>query len=245
MVFQHYGLWPHLDALDTVAYPLRRSGSPSAEARRQARDLLAQVRIEHLAARRPAELSGGEQQRVGLARALARRPALYLLDEPTAHLDAALTSELQAELASRMRAEGAAVLHATHDVDEALAVADRVVLLRAGEVVQVGRPVEVYERPVDRWTAVLTGPASFIAPDGGEVDERAPLDLVRPDWVRFDGSIAASIEDVRYRGTHTDYRLASALGGILLREPGPPRFSPGERTSCRVERRWRIAGSRR
>jgi ABC-type Fe3+/spermidine/putrescine transport system ATPase subunit len=176
-----------------------------------------------------------------------------------------------------MRAEGAAVLHATHDVDEALAVADRVVLLRAGEVVQVGAPVEVYERPVDPWAATLTGPASFIAPEGhdahadhGEAeqvaagrqplaasrqplaagagpgaDDPSPLDLVRPDWVRFDGPIAATVEDVRYRGTHTDYRLATALGSILLREPGPPRFSAGARTDCRVERRWRVAGPRR
>ena len=116
-----------------MAYPLA-AGRDADAARRAARaaELLEQMRIGHLAGRRPAELSGGEQQRVGLARALARRPAVYLLDEPTAHLDTVLKADLQAELATRMHADGAAAIHATHDVEEALAVADRVVLLRDG-----------------------------------------------------------------------------------------------------------------
>jgi ABC-type Fe3+/spermidine/putrescine transport system ATPase subunit len=242
MVFQHYGLWPHLDALDSVAYPLRRAGLSTMTAREEARALLAQLRIEHLAARRPAELSGGEQQRVGLARALARHPILYLLDEPTAHLDTALKSELQAELAARMGAADAAVLLATHDVDEALAVADRVVLLRDGRVVQAGRPTQVYAEPVDAWAAAITGPASFVGREAGSDGTTASgmLDLVRPDWVAFDGPIAARVAQVRYRGSHTDYELDTAIGVIQLREPGPPRLSAGESTTCRIERRWRV-----
>ena len=255
MVFQHYGLWPHLDAIDTVAYPLRRSGIGTAEARRQARELLTQLHLESLGGRRPAQLSGGEQQRVGLARALARRPAVYLLDEPTAHLDAALKSDLQSELGSRIHADGAAAVHATHDVDEALGVADRIVLLREGEVVQVGTPVEVYERPVDEWAASLTGPASFVEqppmasgsgegrPAGGAPDIAPGRHLLRPDWVRFagtDGPIAAVVSEVRYRGTHTDYRLGTALGAILVREPGPPRLGAGASATCRIERAWRM-----
>ena len=241
MVFQHYGLWPHLDALETVAYPLRRAGSDAADARRRARELLEQMRIGHLAARRPAELSGGEQQRVGLARALARRPVVYLLDEPTAHLDSGLKTELQAELATRMHADGAAAIHATHDVDEALAVADRVALLRDGEIIQVGSPTEVYSQPLDEWVAGLTGPASFLsgalhAPDA---DGQGRY-LVRPDWVRFDGPIAAVVDDVRYRGTHTDYRLRTERGEVLLRDSGQPRFASGARVSCSIERVWRM-----
>jgi ABC-type Fe3+/spermidine/putrescine transport system ATPase subunit len=246
MVFQHYGLWPHLDALDSVAYPLRRSGLGKDAARSEARELLRQMRIERLASRHPAELSGGEQQRVGLARALARRPALYLLDEPTAHLDTALKADLQAELAQRMRADGAAALHATHDVDEALAVADRVVLIRDGEIVQVGRPTEVYAEPVDAWAATITGPASFVRADetAGDPDESRGQTLIRPDWVVFDGPIEATVESLAYRGSHTDYRLETSLGGLLLREAGPPRWSSGTRTSCRITRRWRMPGSR-
>ncbi len=228
MVFQHYGLWPHMDAAETVAYPMRRAGLGSAEARARAAELLEQVRIGHLAGRRPAQLSGGEQQRVGLARALARRPAVYLLDEPTAHLDTVLKADLQSELAHRMHADGAAAIHATHDVEEALAVADRVVLMRDGEVVQVDRPGEVYARPVDEWAARLTGLASFI---DGEVDvpgaNGAGRYLVRPDWVRFDGPLRARVVDVRFRGTHTDYRLETELGELSLRDPGPARFERG------------------
>ena len=241
MVFQHYGLWPHMDARDTVAYPLRRRGTDRAASRARATELLEQMRLGHLARRRPAELSGGEQQRVGLARALARRPAVYLLDEPTAHLDTVLKADLQAELAVRMHADGAAAIHATHDVEEALAVADRVVLLRDGEVVQVDRPREVYARPADDWAARLTGPASFIE---GELVARGADGpgryLVRPDWVRFDGPLSAAVLDVRYRGTHTDYRLRTDLGVVLLREAGPARFEVGVETTCRIERVWRM-----
>jgi ABC-type Fe3+/spermidine/putrescine transport system ATPase subunit len=270
MVFQHYGLWPHMNALETVSYPLRRAGLGASEARRGAGELLEQLRVGHLSGRRPAELSGGEQQRVGLARALARRPAVYLLDEPTAHLDGALKAELQSELAGRLRADGAAAVHATHDVEEALAVADRVALLRAGRIVQVGTPEEVYARPVDEWAATLTGPASFIVadvlrgpslPDGGDAlgtvgpprstGEGAGPDpgaggrsagrlLVRPDWLRFDGPLEARVLEVRYRGTHTDYRLAIDGSELLLREPGQPCHAPGDAVSCRIERIWRM-----
>jgi len=241
MVFQHYGLWPHMDALETVAYPLRRAGEGRSEARARAGELLEQMRIGHLAGRRPAELSGGEQQRVGLARALARRPAVYLLDEPTAHLDTVLKSDLQAELSARMHADGAAAIHATHDVEEALAVADRVALLRDGAVVQVDTPRDVYARPVDDWAARLTGPASFIEGEIEATGARGPgRYLVRPDWVRFEGSLAANVSDVRYRGTHTDYRLQTALGTLLLREPGAAHLPVGSETTCVIDRVWRM-----
>jgi len=245
MVFQHYGLWPHLDALDTVAYPLRMAGEGRGPARVAARELLEQMRVGHLAERRPAELSGGEQQRVGLARALARRPAVYLLDEPTAHLDTVLKADLQTELASRVHADGAAAIHATHDLEEALAVADRVVLLRDGAVVQVAPPAIVYAEPADDWAARLTGPASFVEGELAALGASGPgRYLVRPDWVRFGGPLAARVIDIRFRGTHTDYRLRTGLGTVLLRDPGPPRFAIGAAVDCAIERVWRMEDAR-
>jgi ABC-type Fe3+/spermidine/putrescine transport system ATPase subunit len=241
MVFQHYGLWPHLDALATVAYPLRRQGLARAAAEEQALSLLARLHIEHLAARRPAELSGGEQQRVGLARALARRPQVYLLDEPTAHLDATLRAELQEELALRRADGGAAAIHATHDVEEALALADRVALLRDGTISQVGTPADVYNEPRDAWAARLTGPASFVTVGGAQ-------HLVRPDWIDVgahpaagaadSGTAAASVESVRFRGTHTDLTLVGPHGRLLARVGGPPTLSAGALASYRIRHSW-------
>jgi iron(III) transport system ATP-binding protein len=260
VIFQHYALWPHLSALDTVAYPLRRAGHPSGVARRRAGDLLDLMGVGHLAARRPAELSGGEQQRVGVARALARDAGLVLLDEPTAHLDAPLRAALTAELADRRRRSGAAALYATHDVTEALAIADRVALLRDGCIVQVGAPGEVYDRPVDLWAARLSGPASVlrgIVVDRGRVrmaDVEIPVALasaatiepgpaallVRPDWASLGGPLAGQVSAAWFRGPHTDYRLETPAGLLELREPGPPRVAVGEAVGWALRRAWLI-----
>jgi iron(III) transport system ATP-binding protein len=161
-VFQDYGLWPHLTALDTVAYPLRRRGVRPGPARDQARGILERLGIGALADRKPAQLSGGEQQRVGLARAMAREAAVYLFDEPTAHLNAPLRDVFLAELAARRRESGAAAIYATHDAAEALGLADRVALLVAGKVIQDGPPQQLYVEPVSVQAARLTGPASLL-----------------------------------------------------------------------------------
>ncbi|MCE3275873.1 MAG: ABC-type transport system, ATPase component, partial [Propionibacteriaceae bacterium] len=147
-VFQDYGLWPHLTAIDTVTYPLRRRGVRPGPARDQARGILERLGIGPLADRKPAQLSGGEQQRVGLARAMAREAALYLFDEPTAHLDAQVRDVFFAELAARRRESGTAAIYATHDAAEALGLADRVALLIGGRVIQNGSPQQLYAEPV-------------------------------------------------------------------------------------------------
>jgi ABC-type Fe3+/spermidine/putrescine transport system ATPase subunit len=262
LVFQNYALWPHLRALDAVAYPLRRRGVPAREARRQARELLERLGLGSLADRRPAELSGGQQQRVGLARALARGASLYLFDEPTAHLDAPLRVALARELAERRKATGAGALYTTHDAGEALAVADRVGLLHEGELVQVGTARQVYEQPVDLRTARLTGPASLLRGrvervegdkvvlelagrtvrlPGGEASQglRGEVGvLVRPDWAGLGGGFEALVTNVSYRGPHTDYGLDTPSGPVELREPGSPRVRVGERATWSLDRVW-------
>jgi iron(III) transport system ATP-binding protein len=224
VVFQNYALWPHLSALETVAYPVRRRGVGRSQARAEARTILERLRIAHLADRRPAELSGGEQQRVGLARALARRPSVYLFDEPTAHLDTHVRGVFLEELVARQHDSGAAAVYATHDAEEALALADRVALLHEGRLLQVGTPQQVYEEPVDLFAARLTGPASVIdAPDGsGKL-------VVRPEWARLGGPLEADMCAVRFRGPHSDHLVRGPLGELLIREPGPPRHRVGDR----------------
>ncbi len=264
MVFQNYALWPHMTAVETVAYPLRRAGMPRTEARRRAQDLLESLGIGRLAERRPAELSGGEQQRVGLCRALARDPELYLFDEPTAHLDSALRADLQEHLSGRRQGSRAAALYATHDVAEALAVADRVALLRDGRIVQVGTPLEIYERPADLWAARLTGAASLLAvvverragsgatiqvggtslevgvadPEGGGPADGRRRALARPGWLHFGGPLPGTVRGAWYRGPHTDYRLDTPAGEVALAEAGPPRFAAGAETSWSLDRIW-------
>jgi ABC-type Fe3+/spermidine/putrescine transport system ATPase subunit len=234
VVFQNYALWPHLSAVDTVAYPLRRIGQSKTEARAEARRILTTLRIGQLADRRPAELSGGEQQRVGLARALARQASLYLFDEPTAHLDAHVRGVFLDELIARRSAAGAAALYATHDAEEALGLADRVALLNRGRLVQVGTPQDVYDRPVDLWAAQLTGPTSVLdLPGDGQA-------LVRPGWARLGGKLSGRVESVRFAGPHSDYQLDTEVGRLLIRQPGPPQNLVGSEVTWSLDRTWRF-----
>jgi ABC-type Fe3+/spermidine/putrescine transport system ATPase subunit len=265
MVFQNYALWPHLTALDTAAYPLRRAGIRRPAARHRARELLAQLGVARLALRRPAELSGGEQQRVGLARALARQATLYLLDEPTAHLDAPLRAAFQAELRARRLTAGAAALVATHDPVEALAVADRVAVLVDGRIEQVGTPLEVYERPATVTAARLTGPVSVlrgrvagladgglsvdfgdgavtVAAAGGVASVRdgdADL-LVRPEWTLPGGPLRGTVVAALFRGGYTDVVVQTCAGEVLLREPGGSPRREGDQIRWRLHRAWAV-----
>jgi iron(III) transport system ATP-binding protein len=262
MVFQNFALWPHLSVLDTVAYPLRRAGRSRRDAAAVATELLARLNIDQLARRRPAELSGGEQQRVGLARALARDARLYLLDEPTAHLDTHLRAAFQDSVLARQRDTGAAVVYATHDAAEALALADRVALVVAGRLIQIDSPTTVYAQPVSVAAAVLTGTCSVLsAVTGAAGDGMLSVDLgagamlvpgggarpgapsphrlvLRPDWISMGGPLRGRITHIGFRGPHTDYHLQTAAGPILLHQPGPPRHAAGEMLGWSLDRAW-------
>ncbi len=160
MVFQDYALWPHLSALDNVAFALRRHKLTAAERRARASRMLERVGLGQLAARYPSELSGGEQQRVALARALVGETGLILCDEPLSNLDADLRERMRIEISALVRESGSTAVYITHDQAEAFALADRVGVLSDGRVVQLGAPEHVYSHPATPFVARFTGLAA-------------------------------------------------------------------------------------
>jgi ABC-type Fe3+/spermidine/putrescine transport system ATPase subunit len=161
-VFQQYALFPHLNVRDNVAYGLRVTNAPSNEIDTRVADALRMVKMESFASARPATLSGGQQQRVALARALVNRPLLLLLDEPLSALDANLRKEMQSELKSLQREVGITFLFVTHDQDEAMALSDRIALLRNGALEQIASPREIYSHPATAYTAQFIGQTNLL-----------------------------------------------------------------------------------
>ena len=173
IVFQSYALFPHMSAAENVAYGLEARGRPKAEITRRVEAALAAVRMEAFAERRPRALSGGQQQRVALARALAIEPAILLLDEPFAALDRALRLDLQLEIKRIQRRFGVTAVLVTHDQDEAMSMADRMAVMRAGRVEQVAAPAEVYDRPATPFVAGFVGTSNRLH---GRVEQRQGAD---------------------------------------------------------------------
>jgi len=157
MVFQDYALWPHMTALDNVAFALRRRRLPRAECRAQAHVMLARVGLSGFAGRYPNELSGGQQQRVALARALIADTGLILCDEPLSNLDADLRERMRVEISALVREAGATTVYITHDQAEAFALADHIGVLEEGVLVQSGSPEDVYNQPATPFVARFTG----------------------------------------------------------------------------------------
>jgi iron(III) transport system ATP-binding protein len=182
MVFQDYALFPHLTVAENVAFGLPRR----AKAARAARvgGVLELVGLPNLGRRFPHELSGGQQQRVALARALAPDPAIVCLDEPWSAIDPLMRATMRDELAGILRTAGTTVLLVTHDQEEALALADRVALMRDGQIVQVDAPERLYHEPVDRWSAAFVGAANFL---GGHVHRGRAITAIGALQARGDG----------------------------------------------------------
>ena len=162
IVFQDYALFPHLTVFENVAYGLRRRGLATGEVIRRVREMLAFLGLETQGALFPLRLSGGQQQRVALARALVVEPDVLLLDEPLSNLDAKLRGRVRAELKEIQQSLGKTTILVTHDQEEALSISDRVAVMDSGRIRQVGSPLEVYGRPVDRFVADFVGVANFV-----------------------------------------------------------------------------------
>jgi ABC-type Fe3+/spermidine/putrescine transport system ATPase subunit len=161
MVFQNYAVWPHKTVADNITYGLVVAGRRRAEIQAALPRLLQIVRLDGMGGRYPRELSGGQQQRVALARAIATEPSLLLLDEPLSNLDAALRQEMRFELKELHERIGATMLYVTHDQEEALVLADRVIVMNRGRVEQAGPPEEIYRRPRSRFVAGFVGTSNM------------------------------------------------------------------------------------
>lgn len=206
LVFQSFALFPHLSVFDNIAFGLRRHGVGWAEIRLKVARLIEQMRLDGLAERMPAALSGGQQQRVAIARALAIEPAVVLLDEPFSSLDAKLRESTRQELRGLQQALGFTAILVTHDQSEALSIADRVAIMRAGRLEQVGTPTEVYQRPATRFVAGFVGRANTV-----------PGGIVRPEAIRVVavGGVACRVVEAAFLGASSEL-LVEAADGMRL-----------------------------
>ncbi|KQW36640.1 ABC transporter ATP-binding protein [Rhizobacter sp. Root404] len=177
MMFQSYALFPHLTVADNIAFGLRRDGLPAAEVAARVQAMLKLVQLEKFGQRKPHQLSGGQQQRVALARSLAKKPQLLLLDEPLGALDKKLREETQIELVNIIHEVGVTCVMVTHDQEEAMTMASRIAVMSEGRFLQVGAPAEIYETPANRFVADFIGNVNLM--DGTLVKDETDHVLVR------------------------------------------------------------------
>ncbi|GAB3674511.1 ABC transporter ATP-binding protein [Angustibacter aerolatus] len=226
-VFQDYALFPHMSVQQNVEYGLRVKRVGGAERRRRAGEALEQVRLPHLAGRRPSQLSGGQRQRVALARALVNRPRVLLLDEPLGALDLKLREQMQVELKAIQRDVGITFLFVTHDQEEALTLSDRVAVFNDGRIEQVGPAADVYEHPATAFVAGFVGTSNLLRDTDsqrvtgrtGTVGIRPERLLVLPDGAPVPGgrrSARGTVREVVYAGSVSRVVVALDGGGELI-----------------------------
>jgi spermidine/putrescine ABC transporter ATP-binding subunit len=232
LVFQNYALFPHMSVFENVAYSLRLRRRPKEEVRSEVAAALAAVGLADFDARLPGQLSGGQQQRVAVARALVMKPDLLLFDEPLSNLDAKLRVQVRSELRRLQRQLGTTALFVTHDQEEAMSLSDRVAVMRAGKIEQIGTPEEIYSRPATLFVAEFVGKVnvfaghistdadgrSVVALDGHALrlpvaakPAGAVLALVRPEAVRLgepvENGLTGTVAEAEYLGSQTEYRV--------------------------------------
>jgi sulfate transport system ATP-binding protein len=219
-VFQSYALFPHLSVEKNIAFPLDVRKTDAAAIRSRVRELLDLVQLPGYEKRRPHELSGGQRQRIALARALAAHPALLLLDEPFAALDMHVRRDLRAWLRDLHDVVHVTTLLVTHDADEAMEIADGIVLMRAGQVEQSGSPLELYHDPVSPFVMNFLGPASAIA--AGDAIRYVRPHEVRVSMKAFDGAQTARVERIVELGSRKRLELAIDGGAGVSAEVSAP-----------------------
>jgi len=237
LVFQSYALFPHLSVYENVAFGLRLKRLDGKALDAKVGGGLELVGLTHLADRKPAELSGGQQQRVALARSLVMEPKVLLLDEPLSNLDARLRLEMRTELQRVQRESGVTMVFVTHDQSEALALADRIVVMKNGYIEQLGTPEDVYDRPSTRFVAdfvgfenifsvtngkLKTAESDFPLPTGASLDSTVKGLAWRPSKVALgSGPYSGTVKGSSFAGHAREYLLDSALGPIKAEQAVP------------------------
>ncbi len=256
MVFQSLALFPHLSVGDNIAYPLKIRGRGKAEREARVADLLDLVRLPGVADRAVSQLSGGQRQRVAIARALAVSPKLFLLDEPLSALDAKLREAMQVELRQLQQRLGITTIVVTHDQREAMTMADTIVVMKGGRILQMDRPIDVYRRPASPFVADFLGQTNALTAraEGGDVTingakvpgmtlaaGRREADVsVRPEDLVLkpegEAPLAATVSFVRDMGSAIDIYLTTAAGDLVAqRAPGSTPLSVGDKVSVAID----------
>jgi multiple sugar transport system ATP-binding protein len=219
MVFQSYALYPHMTARENLEFGLRMRGVPREEMRRRVGDAASILGIEHLLERRPKDLSGGQRQRVAVGRAIVRKPAVFLFDEPLSNLDAKLRVQMRAEITRLQQTLGTTSVYVTHDQVEAMTMGHRITVLREGKIQQVGTPGEVYDHPANVFVAQFIGtpPMNLLRGSLAEAIAKRPNVIVgiRPEYLRLGDGIPATIDMVEPIG-HETIVYATADGEKLV-----------------------------
>ena len=218
MVFQSYALYPHLNVKDTMGLGLRQEGQPKSFVEEQITKASRMLSLDDYLKRRPAELSGGQRQRVAIGRAIVRDPKLFLFDEPLSNLDAALRMNTRVEIAALHRTLSASMIYVTHDQIEAMTLADRIVVLNAGRIEQVGSPMELYNNPANRFVASFLGSPSmnFLQRSVPGLARGTTLGI-RPEHLglRDDGQISGEVTHVERLGGDTNLLVRTEQGETL------------------------------
>jgi spermidine/putrescine transport system ATP-binding protein len=235
-VFQSYALFPHMSVAENVAFGLQMQNTPKALIAERVKEALEMVRLEGFATRRPAQLSGGQQQRVAVARALAPKPSVLLLDEPLSALDLKLRKGMQSELKRLQRETGITFVLVTHDQEEALAMSDRIAVMRSGDVLQVGTPRDIYDNPQDRFVADFIGESNLL-PGAALGRDPAKTIVVRPEHIVVSpasdgakGHAKGAVSAITFLGSDTLYEVVLEEGAKLhSRSRGGAALATGDR----------------
>ncbi len=240
MVFQTYALYPHLTVRDNMGLGLKQAGETKSVIDEQIGRATAMLSLEDYLARRPAELSGGQRQRVAIGRAIVRDPELFLFDEPLSNLDAALRVQTRLEIAKLHNQLGATMVYVTHDQVEAMTLADRIVVLHAGVIQQVGSPMELYNEPANMFVAGFIGSPKMNFIDGAHLGRKSDVTVgIRPEHITLDeasGDLEGTVTHVEHLGADTNIYLDCGEAGLLVvRVFGEEQVDDGARRFARFD----------